>query len=843
MRIEKLTLKGFLRFRDPLTIDLSTLPAGLIAITGENGAGKSTLLEAVPAALYRSFLSRGDLVDYATGPDSYLDVQIALEGRGAYRARVNVDGVKRGSDAVLERLEAGNGRRALNDGKVSTYDTVVAELFPSKAQLLASAFAAQNKAGSFIALDKKTRKTLFMQLLGIERYLTMSETARQAAGLIEQTRTTLTAVRDALAQTGGAHALEAIDAEIAEAQAHTADAEARRAQLRVEIQTVEARLATMQDAVAAYGAATLRVATLREQLRGRELELAGVAAEAGPLQARADAELRALDEQRRADLQAIATAVQQADAVRARETDEIAAARLAEVQACETKIAGNHQIQAMADQIRTAVAELVHLDATIAGLADRVRATDAALLAESAALAPLELELRALGETARDLERARRDANLLITVPCGGRGAHAACAFLTNAQEAAARIPQLQATVADSETRLHPRLAAVRQAIEAKRAAIHQDQAALTDHEARREALRAQAKYADALSAADARIAELTERQRKADRDATTAWLATDARHTARVQELRQREAASDAHTEARRADILARCAADEQQRAARQEGLTRAVDVLTRDLAAADEDLVAASASHQRAAAVTAELAQLRHAWDVVTGHVATYAAACQALSRRRAEAVAAQTRIAALDARLAELATDLVEWQGLAKAFSRDGLPVLEIDAAGPTISALTTDLLTACFGARFSVELVTQQAKADGKGVKESFTVAVTDNSAGDTRDIADLSGGEQVIVAEALMAATAVFVNQRSVAPVRTCWRDETTGALDPENSQRYLAMLRRLHELGGFEKTLFISHNPDISAQADAQIQLRDGVATVAYPPFSHTEAA
>src|SRR5690348_17438264 len=58
------------------------------------------------------------------------------------------------------------------------------------------------------------------------------------------------------------------------------------------------------------------------------------------------------------------------------------------------------------------------------------------------------------------------------------------------------------------------------------------------------------------------------------------------------------------------------------------------------------------------------------------------------------------------------------------------------------------------------------------------------------------------------------------------PVRTCWRDETTGALDPENATRYLAMLRKVQELGGFAHVLFISHNPDAAAQADAQIQDR-----------------
>jgi exonuclease SbcC len=70
-------------------------------------------------------------------------------------------------------------------------------------------------------------------------------------------------------------------------------------------------------------------------------------------------------------------------------------------------------------------------------------------------------------------------------------------------------------------------------------------------------------------------------------------------------------------------------------------------------------------------------------------------------------------------------------LEWRDLAKALGKGGLPDLEIDAAGPTISAPTNALLLACFGPRFSIELVTQVEKADGSGMKDEFTVRVIDN----------------------------------------------------------------------------------------------------------------
>jgi exonuclease SbcC len=193
-------------------------------------------------------------------------------------------------------------------------------------------------------------------------------------------------------------------------------------------------------------------------------------------------------------------------------------------------------------------------------------------------------------------------------------------------------------------------------------------------------------------------------------------------------------------------------------------------------------------------------------------------------ALARKHAERLAAEFRLGTLDA--AWLA-----WRTLAQALGRDGLPKLEIDAAGPTVSQLTNQLLEAGFGARFTVDMATQVAKADGKGLKEEFTIKVFDNAHGvEHSDIGDLSGGERVVVEEALRAGILLFNNLRQRRPIRTCWRDETTGALDPENVPRYVAMLRKMHQVGGFRHTLFVTHSVDVAAAlADTVFRVRGGV--------------
>ena len=186
MRLDTAKIHGFLRFENTLEIDFRTLPAGLIAFVGPIGEGKTTALETPLAVLFRQLLSRqGALVDYALARDSYLEAQFTLDGRGTFRARVNLDGVKRGQDAVIVPvLPDGTEGPALNDGKVSSYDVVIADLFPSLQLLRASAVISQDRRGSFADLDPKGRKALFGEMIGTGHYQQMSDTARAAATMV-----------------------------------------------------------------------------------------------------------------------------------------------------------------------------------------------------------------------------------------------------------------------------------------------------------------------------------------------------------------------------------------------------------------------------------------------------------------------------------------------------------------------------------------------------------------------------------------------------------------------------------------------------------------------------------
>lgn len=228
-------------------------------------------------------------------------------------------------------------------------------------------------------------------------------------------------------------------------------------------------------------------------------------------------------------------------------------------------------------------------------------------------------------------------------------------------------------------------------------------------------------------------------------------------------------------------------------------------------ELAAADEALGAANAAMENALL------------DVKGAGAAVVRFEVQLTAAREAHAKAQ-----AIQERLAPMERDLSDWRWLGRGLGREGVQALELDAAGPRVSGLANELLADAYGPRFQIRFETQAAKADGKGVKETFDVVVVDTERGREGNGEDLSGGEKVIVGEALGLAVGLFHAQAAGVSLGTVIRDETVGALDPENGERYLAMLRGFLRVGHVHQLLYVAHNPALVEMADAVVHVEDG---------------
>lgn len=849
MRLTSFGLKGLLAYQQSeVTVHAADLPPGLIAIRGPNGHGKTTLLEVPLAAAFRAFPSRPDrpgrtLMDYAATSDAYLACAFDLEGRGQFRIRVAIDGPRRKTSAVLVFVNADGREQALNDGKVSSFDQAIAALLPPPELLLASVFGAQTQRGSFVSLGMAERKQLFAQLLGLRHLEEMAARAKQAERLVADALVPLRAQRPLLARDAAPEVGAALEAEWRDLEALEASLLADRASAADDMARFQRELDGLHATATAHAATTAKAEALDVALRGIRSDLATTERQLATARTDATAERARLEAIAAGALEAMDTQLADTTSL-GRELQRIVIAKMEAQVEPATKLANNRKLLEASAAVTAAAHAVTVAEAALLLLRAEERQAQEALATAERRERVLADRLQALDRLDRDLAAAREAAALMTRVPFGEQCSP--CQFLVNAVTAQARIPELEHACATRPT-AETEHAAAQRAIDEARTQLTAVRAQIATHEQTLTTKGPLAKNAAHLAGAAERIAAYEARLQELDDDADRQRAEAHTREAQRVDELRARRLERQKQLEV---DLTALDGRTQRQ----VDALGARVQQLQQDLAAGETtraafeaDLAVGRGAAEQAAATQQALEARRQDWERLNIARASLSARRDELARQRARYAARQAELEALDARLAVLQQHQVEWGILARACARDGLQTLEIDDAGPTVSAYTNDILRACYGARFSVEIVTQEAKAsrgkEGSTTKETFELKVYDAERGGApRDIADLSGGEKVIVDEALKSAIALLVNARNVHPMRTCWRDETTGPLDDANRERYLAMLRRVHELGGFVQTYFVTHDDEAADQADAQLHVENGRVEIQLPPYRRAAA-
>jgi exonuclease SbcC len=856
VRLDYLRAKGITCLRD-INIDFTAIPPGLVAVVGPNGAGKTTFMELFTGAIFRELPTRGPAVKYATGPDSYIDAGVTFDHSGSYRARLNLDGVKSASAAVLERITDGAATR-LSDGKVLSYDAAIKQVFPPLETLLASSIALQNRKGSFATRDKTARKDLFYALLGLDRLDAMATTCRAAVSLLDKRVSELRGRRDALLE----HTSDELHQQLQDqAYALTADlatAEDAQKAIQRQLDAIDADIVRLRADVDAAAAVITTRARLEAQRGEHERRRTFFDEQDAELATRNGDEWRGIEERLRAtlariqrDVAALSTDAQ-LEEFGQRELDTIDADLSAVVNERNSRIAKNTDLVGRRAEIEAAVTAMANATAWLADIDQSIKQAHTDSREVVARISQGTAVVHRLTGLVDELMRMRRASNLLMDVPCGGDGEYAGCKLLADATAARGREAELagervEQALADAQATLQSERDNAA-AVDRRVAQLQEQRGTARREEARQKPTADMAVY---LAEADKRIAEyradITAAETKAEQDRTRVResIAASKASVATLRSQFEADAAkATADAELERQALDARFVDLRTKRTADREANELALQQIDAQLA----DTATAAAAHTAAvqALATAEASRQPLARDL-TEAAAAFARVqeqCAHLHSRREAFGAAHAQRVALDEALTVLETHQIEWQALAQMLGREGLATLEIDAAGPGVSAEANDLMQASFDGRFALELVTQELKADGKGMKEVFELKVYDHErGGEARDVADLSGGEQVIVDAALRAAISLWVNRRNEQPIRTAWLDETTGALDPDNALRYVAMLRRLHERAGLHHLLFVSHSPAVSALADVQLQVADGQVRVAYPPFAPAPAS
>lgn len=778
-RLLSLSVDGFGAL-DGVAVDFTALSAPLVAVCGPNGSGKSTLLECFAALLYRSLPTRGDgtLKSLATRRDSCLSGRVEATDGEVYAIRHLVDGTSGASEATVTLTD---GSQVVKSGKVTEFDAWVKATFPPESVFLASTFAAQNSA-QFLGMKAADRKGVLLRVLGIERLERQAERARERArdakGRVELAASALASL-----VTMGANDVPALT---------TSALEARHALMDAEF-----------DAVAA----------------GEALEAA-----------RAADVLAAEAEKRHAAM------VDAHDAAKARH--EAASRKLADLKA---RIANNRRVTEDADNIRAAV----------------TRAADYAKQIAAGEVARSRWDADNAGAVlSANNARWKRDAAMMAIARMADPSSEIARLERETVAENEARLAAARAALEDAHTQeariasgaAIARIAMLRTGLTRITTAETLDFAKSTAH----------ATLIDDESAADARAELPTISTWTAEERVKTAEVALRLRtvHHAELLAKRAERASKVAEVAALEATIAELesgirpdpCPDLESLRATHaraQELANLAPRIVDAEARIAELEPQAADAEGELQSAVAAEMRttseRLSHSRnmpsrpDLVTARANVASATALVTSAQRTLAAAeerlANARKAAsqADEKRAEhlAATRDAQWWGrLAADVGKDGLQALEIDAAGPALTTLVNDLLESCLGTRFAVTIETQRASADGKRQIEGCDVLVTDRERGRTDRAETFSGGERVLIGEAVSLALTMLAARR-LGHGATLVRDESGAALSPENGRAYVAMLRRAATIARADRVLFVTHNPDLAALADDRIDLSE----------------
>ncbi len=181
---------------------------------------------------------------------------------------------------------------------------------------------------------------------------------------------------------------------------------------------------------------------------------------------------------------------------------------------------------------------------------------------------------------------------------------------------------------------------------------------------------------------------------------------------------------------------------------------------------------------------------------------------------------------KIQKFDKDIKEVTIEVDKLSIISKAFSKDGIPQLMIDAALPQLQDILNQLTS--YIMKFYIRISTQQEQKN-ETLKETISFIVDDGIK--KRDIKYFSGGEKKLLKTIVRLSLSLFQSQRSGNSYKLLFMDEAFDALDRDNS---ILLLRIIYNLKGkFNQIFIISHSTDVLGNLSKCIRFeKDGERTV-----------
>jgi exonuclease SbcC len=184
------------------------------------------------------------------------------------------------------------------------------------------------------------------------------------------------------------------------------------------------------------------------------------------------------------------------------------------------------------------------------------------------------------------------------------------------------------------------------------------------------------------------------------------------------------------------------------------------------------------------------------------------------------------ARLRTEQLQADLETLAERRAVYAELQKAFSKNGVPAMIIEAAIPELESGANRLLARMTDGRMRVTLPTQREKVTG-GVAETLDIVISDELGQRSYEL--YSGGEAFRINFALRVALSQMLARRAGAHLRTLFIDEGFGTQDDDGRTKLIEAITAVRD--DFDLILAITHIDELRDSFPVHIQVeksRDG---------------
>jgi exonuclease SbcC len=152
-----------------------------------------------------------------------------------------------------------------------------------------------------------------------------------------------------------------------------------------------------------------------------------------------------------------------------------------------------------------------------------------------------------------------------------------------------------------------------------------------------------------------------------------------------------------------------------------------------------------------------------------------------------------------------------DQLVYDELRKAFGKNGVPAMIIEAAIPELEESANTLLSRMTDGRMNLNFSTQREKTSGEGVIETLDIEIADELG--TRPYELYSGGEAFRINFAVRVALSQMLARRAGAHLRTLFIDEGFGTQDEDGRNKLVEAIIAIQD--EFDLILVITHIDDL----------------------------